>query len=188
MRPRGRVGRIQSAERIMPMKLVTVAVCAALWIVPAATGQKLELKFDALAARASSESELDLDGNLLKLAARMAKEADLSGLISGVSSIHVRSYGFSKDGQYTEKDLEHLRNQVAAQSRWSRILNMKEDDATAEIYIAAQGDKVSGCLIVSAEPRELSVIYLEGSMALAQVKRLMDEDTRHELGAMFENH
>jgi hypothetical protein len=50
-----------------------------------------------------------------------------------------------------------------------------------------QGDKVSGCLIVSAEEREVSVIYLEGIMGLAQMKRLADEDTRHDLGALFGN-
>jgi len=169
------------------MKLATVAVCAGLWIAPWATAQKLELKFDVLAARASSKSELDLDGKLLRLAARMAGDADVSGLIAGVQSIRVRKYSFSTDGAYSEKDLEPLRNQVAGQSRWSRILNVKEEDSTTEIYVAAQGDRVSGCLVVSAEARELSVIYMEGTMALAQMKKLVDEDARHELGALFGN-
>ena len=35
-----------------------------------ASAQKLELKFDALAAKASDKAELDLDGGLLKLVMR----------------------------------------------------------------------------------------------------------------------
>jgi hypothetical protein len=169
------------------MKFASFAVCAALWIAPLATAQKLELKFDALAAKASSKTELDVDGTLLRLISRMAKESDLSGVLGGVQGVHIRNYGFSKDGVYSQKDLEPLRNQVAAQSRWARLLNVKEDEGTTEIYIAAQGEKVNGCLIVSAGLRELSVVYLEGTLSLAQVKRLVDEDARHELGALFEN-
>jgi hypothetical protein len=170
------------------MKLACLAVCAALWAVPFAIAQKLELKFDALAAKASSKVEIDFDSTLLRLVARMAKDEDLAGLFAGVQAVHVRKYDFDKAGVYSQKDLESLRNQVAAQSRWSKILNIKEDDTTTEIYVAAQGDKVSGCLIVSAEERGLSVIYLEGTMGLAQMRRLMDGDTRDGLGALLGNH
>jgi hypothetical protein len=169
------------------MKFALIAVLGGLLAAPYATAQKLELKFDALAAKASKKVELNLDGNLLRLAARFSGEADVKGLLAGVQAIHVRNYEFAKDGAYSQKDLEPLRNQVAGQSRWSRILDSKEDEATTEIYIAAQGDKVSGCLIVTAESRELHIIYLEGTMPLAQMRRLVDEDARAGLGGLFEN-
>jgi hypothetical protein len=166
------------------MKLALLAALAT----SCAFAQKLDLKFDALAAKASKKIQLDLDSKLLHLAARMSGDADVNGLISGVQAIHVRNYEFDKPGAYSEKDLESLRNQVTAQPRWSQILSSKEDDETVEIYVAAQADKVTGCLIISAEETQLSVIYLEGTMALAQMKRLMDEDTRHDLTALFDNH
>jgi len=170
------------------VRFAPLAVCAALCLAPLATAQKLELKFDALAAKASGKTEVDLDSKLLRLAMRAAGDADLNGILSGVQAIHVREYEFNKAGAYSQSDLEPLRKQVAAQSRWSQVLSAREDGETTEIWIDAQSDKVSGCLIVSAAERELSVIYLEGTMTLAQMKRFMDEDARHELGGLFGGH
>src|SRR5437016_2785302 len=112
------------------MRFASLVLCTALCGAPFAAAQKLELKFDALAAKASAKAELDLDANLLRLVTHLAKDSDLDGLLSGVRAIHVRNYEFSKAGAYSQKDLEHLRNQVAAQSRWSRIANVKEDETT----------------------------------------------------------
>jgi hypothetical protein len=170
------------------MKVAFLAAIAGLLAATCALAQKLELKFDGLAARASTKVELDFDSKLLRLAMGMSGDTDVNGLLAGVQAIHVRNYEFAKPGAYSQKDLDPLHDQVAAQSRWSRILAAKEEDETVEIYVAAQGDKVTGCLIVSTEETALSVIYLEGTLALAQMKRLIDEDTRHELGALFDNH
>jgi len=170
------------------MRFAPLALYATLCLAPIATAQRLELKFDALAAKASGKTEVDLDSKLLRLAMRAAGDADLNGILSGVQAIHVREYEFNKAGAYSQSDLEPLRKQVAAQSRWSQVLSTKEDGETTEFWIDAQADKVSGCLIVSAGERELSVIYLEGTMTLAQMKRFMDEDARHELGDLFGNH
>ena len=167
------------------MKVALVAVLVAFCLF----AQKLDLKFDALAAKASKKVEVDLDTRLLHLAARLSGDPELNNLLSGVKAVHVRSYEFLKSGEaYSQKDLDSLRNQVTAQPRWSQILSTKEDDESVEIYIAAEADKVSGCLIVSAEADQLSIIYLEGAMTLAQMKRLIDEDTRHDLAALLENH
>lgn len=166
------------------MKVALVAVLVAFCLF----AQKLDLKLDALAAKASKKVEVDLDTRLLHLAARLSGDPELNNLLSGVKAIHVRSYEFLKSGAYSQKDLDSLRNQVTAQPRWSQILSTKEDDESVEIYIAAEADKFSGCLMVSAEADQLSIIYLEGTMTLAQIKRLIDEDTRHDLAALLENH
>jgi hypothetical protein len=169
------------------MKLALIAVVYGLLGAPFAGAQKLDLKFDGLAAKASSKVELDLGGTLLRLAARLSKDADVSGLLAGVNSVHVRNYEFSRDGAFSQQDIEPLRNQVAAQSRWSKLLAAKEEDATTEIYLAVNGDKVTGALIMSTDARELHVIYMEGNMALAQMKRLVNEDARNELGDLLAN-
>jgi hypothetical protein len=166
------------------MKLALLAALA----VSCAFAQKLDLKFDALASKASKKVQLDIDNKLLRLAARMSHDADVDGLLSGVQAVHIRNFEFNTPGAYSEKDLDSLRNQVSAQPRWSQILSSKEDEETTEIYIAAEADKVTGCVIISAEETQLSIIYLEGNMALAQMKRLIDEDTRHDLADLFGNH
>jgi hypothetical protein len=163
------------------VKTALLAVCAVLWAAPCVFAQKLELKFDALAARASDKVEMDLDSSLLPLFLQMSGEKDHDGLLNNVRAIRVRTYSFAKAGEYSQKDLEPLRSQVSAQSRWSRVINHKEGEQTTEIWVAADGGKLGACLIVAAEDKELSVVYLEGTMSLGQVKGLMEHDGWHGL-------
>jgi len=104
------------------MRLVSVAVGIALVGAGLASGQKLSLKFDAVAAKASKKVELDLDTKLLRLAARFSGDREARDLLAGVNTIHVRNYEFSGAGSYSQADLDGLRNQVAGQPRWSKIL------------------------------------------------------------------
>ena len=170
------------------MKIAALAMCASLWAAPCVFAQKLELKFDALAARASDKAEIDLDSNLLRLFLQMSGEKDRDGLLNNVRAIHVRTYTFAKTGEYSQKDLEPLRSQVSAQSRWSRVINQKESEQTTEIWVAADGTKLGACLSVATEEKELSVVYLEGTMSLAQVKGLMEHDGWHGLVRLAEAH
>src|ERR1022692_5323743 len=93
------------------MRFVVVAVLAGLTLAPPASAQKLDLKFDALAAKASDKAEVDLDGGLLKLATQYGlskKDKDgkspMGDLLSGVQEVHVRHYAFAKPGSYSDKD------------------------------------------------------------------------------------
>jgi hypothetical protein len=131
----------------------------------AARAQKLELKFDTLAAKASDKAEVDLDGALLRLAAQhgLSKKdqdgkATAGDFLSDLKEVHVRHYEFDKAGSYSDQDLAPLRKQVSEGAGWSRILNVKEKDETTEIFVLSQGGKVSSCLILSAEATELSVV------------------------------
>ena len=154
------------------MKFVVVAVIAGMALMPSASAQKLDLKLEALAAKAHDKAEVDLDGPLLKLAMQHSG-IDLFG---GVQAIHVRHYSFDHDGSWSDKDLEPLRKQVSEASGWSKVLTVKEHDQNVEVFLLSQGDKVNSCLIVAAEARELSVVYLKGTLTLAQVKHLVDGD------------
>ena len=50
------------------MRISTAILITALTVAPLAIGQKLELKLDNVAAKASKKNEVDLDGPLLKMA------------------------------------------------------------------------------------------------------------------------
>ena len=173
------------------MKFFGIAVFAGMMFASLGSAQKLELKFDALAARASDKTELDLDGAILKLVlpqgvAKKDKDgkSPVSDLLSGVQEIHVRNYEFDKAGTYTDKDLEPLRKQVSEGAGWSRILNVKEKNETTEVFVQSQGSKVSSCLILAAEAKELSVVYLMGTLTVAQVKELVDSNIAYNLAAL----
>jgi hypothetical protein len=163
------------------VKFASAVICAALCAAPSVFAQQLDLKLDTLAAKASSKSEIDLDANILRLFLNLSGEHAPDGILNGVRALRVRSYTFDNAGAYSQKDLETVRAQVNGQPRWAKIVNAKEGEETSEIWVAAEGDKLGACLIISAEPNELSVVYLEGTLSLAQVKGFLEHDGAHEL-------
>jgi hypothetical protein len=162
------------------MRLVVIAALAGMMWAPVAPAQKLDLKFDALAAKSSDKAEVDLDGALLRLATRHAK-AEAGDFLGDLKEIHVRHYEFDKAGSYSDQDLAPLRKQVSESAGWSRILNVKEKDENTEIFVLTQGGKIGSCLILSAEARQLSVVHIMGTLTLARVKELADSDALHDL-------
>src|ERR1022692_3150205 len=173
------------------MRFVVVAVLAGMTLAPFAGAQKLELKLDWLAAKASEKAEVDLDGSILKLALSqvpLKKDKDgklpINDLLSGVQEVHVRNYEFEKAGSYSDTDLEPLRKQVSEGSGWSRIVNVKEKDESTEVFVQTQGGKVTSCLVLAAEAKELSVVYIMGTLTLAQMKELVDSHIAYNLAAL----
>ena len=162
------------------MRLVVMAALAGMIWAPMAPAQKLELKFDALAAKASDKAEVDLDGALLRFASQHSK-ATTGDFLGDVKEIPVRHYEFDKAGSYSDQDLAPLRKQVSEGAGWSRILNVKEKDESTEVFVLSQAGKVGSCLIVSAEARQLSVVYIMGTLTLAQMKELAGSDMLHDL-------
>src|ERR1019366_1327180 len=91
---------------------------------------------------------------------------------------------FDKAGSYSDTDLEPLRKQVSEGNGWSRIVNVKEKDESAEVFVQTQGGKVTGCLVLAAEAKELSVVYLLGTLTVAQMKELVDSSVVYNLAAL----
>ena len=60
-------------------------------------------------------------------------------------------------------------------------LNVKEKEENVEVFVFSQGDKISSCLILAAEARELSVVYIMGTLTVAQMKDLVDSDIAYNL-------
>ena len=173
------------------MRFAIAAVLAGMTLAPFAGAQKLDLKFEALAARATEKAEVDLDGSILKLAMpQLASKKDKDGkspmadLLNGVQEIHVRSYQFDKVGAYSDTDLEPLRKQVSESSGWSRIVNVKDKTDTVEVFVQNQGGKVTSCLVLAAEAKELAGIHIMGTMTVAQMKELVDSNVVYNLAAL----
>jgi len=180
------------------MKIAAGALLAGLMLASLAAGQKLELKLDALAAKASAKNEVDLDGALLKMALGKAaehagkegkegKRPPMSDLLAGVEAVHVRHYEFEKPGAYSDQELEPVRTQVGDGSGWSRIINIKEKNESTEIFLWSQGEQVRGCLVLVAEPRQVTVVHIGGSVTLAQMKEMVSSNVKFDLSALLGN-
>ncbi len=181
------------------MKTAALSLLGALLIAPFAAGQKLDLKLDAIAAKASSKNEVTLDGPLLQLALSQlqAKSKDakdgkdgksakaLPAILSGVQGVYIRNYEFDKPGLFADSDLDPIRSQVGDGSGWSRIVSVKEKKESTEIFLQIHGDEVAGALILNAEAKELNVIHIAGSFKLADMKELVDSNVKYDLSALM---
>jgi hypothetical protein len=165
-----RIGFEKEPERDR-MRIALVLTCIGLLLPALAAGQKLELKLDSLAAKASEKAVVDLDGSTLGLAKQKGQLG--AHMPATLEEVHVRNYEFSKSGGYSDQDLEPLRRQLRAGSGWSRILNVKEKQESTEIYTHSRDDKFGGFLIVACEADEVSIVHLVGTLTPEQVKELV---------------
>jgi hypothetical protein len=148
---------------------------------PPACGQnpKLDIKnLEPLAKKASEVVDVNLDGSLLKLASKfMTDEDDREGLeiVKGLKGIYVKNFEFDKPGEYSQADVEAIRNQLQTPS-WSRIVSArsKHDGETTEIYLMTESDggKVLGMAIINAEPKELTVVNIVGPIDINKLSSL----------------
>jgi len=143
---------------------------------------KLPASLDRLAAKASEVVDVTMDANLLQLASRFlsdknADDAKVKKLIGGLRGIYVRSFEFEKAGEYQDSDVEPVRAQLRAPA-WSRIVGVRSRKSgdNAEVYLKTENGKIGGLAILATEPKELTIVSIEGTI---------DPDQLSELGGHF---
>jgi hypothetical protein len=174
------------------MRITLTVFLAGVLAPPFVWGQKLELKFDHLKAKAAESAEVDLDGSALDLALKSglhnlvkpAKELNTEQIkqaLVGLKGVYVRNFEFAKPGEYTDADVESVLKQVRDDSTWARLIRVKEKEERVEIYLMSKGDQVGGLLVLVAEPKELTVVNIVGSIALDQLKELVSSTLHYDL-------
>jgi hypothetical protein len=145
-------------------------------------GQLLQLRItglDGLAAKAKESADITLDSNLLQMAGGFLAGAgkdnkdgeSLKQLLGGLKAITVRSFKFNEAGQYRMEDLEPIRAQLRAPG-WSKIISSQSKDEISEIYTRMEQGKIVGFAIISAEPKELAIVAIEGSININDLSKL----------------
>jgi hypothetical protein len=154
-----------------------VAILLAAVLLPLGAQEiKLPASLDKLAAKADETVDVTLDGSLLKLAGRFLSgkgddDAITRKILAGLESITIRSYEFSSDGQYDTADLEAIRAQVKG-PQWSRIVGVrsKKDGDNVDVYLKDGGSgNLGGVVVLAAEPRELTIVMVVGTLDPAQL-------------------
>jgi hypothetical protein len=152
------------------MKTNLLALAAA--FVALAAPQQFQLDLDHLAAKASNAVDLSLTGATLRFAAKFLDghdpdEAQIKKLIGGLQGIYIKHFEFKHDNEWTQADLDRVRNQLHA-PEWERIVGVKsaEEESNAEIYLHVESGKNTGVAILEAEPRELTVVNIVGPVDL----------------------
>jgi hypothetical protein len=154
-----------------------------------ATPQDISLDmFEPLAAKAKGHVEVTLDSSLLQMAARWMSgsepdELKVKKLLAGLKGIYIRSYTFANPGEYNLSDIEHVRSQLKG---WTKVVSVHEAAEDTGIYLRTQGDKILGLVVVSAEPTELTLINIVGSIQPDQLKDLSGKFGIPDLGDVGE--
>jgi len=129
-------------------------------------------RIEQLAPKARESVNITLDGPLLQLASQFmgANEQEIKQLVSNLKAVHVRSFEFDREGQFSDADVESVRVQL--RTGWSRIIDTREEGEHVEIYVKRDKEQLGGVVILSAERRELAIVHIDGPINLKQLSLL----------------
>ena len=146
-----------------------------------ARGQSAKLQLDqldVLANRASDTVDVKLDEHLMQTTAKFfsgkdSDDAEIRDLIKNVKGIYVKSFSFEKENEYSSAEIESVMSQLRG-GGWSKIIGVtsKKDGDNVEVYLLNIGDQISGLAVVSAEPKEFTVVNVVGPIDLEKLSRL----------------
>ena len=138
--------------------------------------------FTSLSKKATQSVDISLDPSLLGLASaaidndNAANGPAVHDLIKGIRGIYVRSYTFDRPGEYSKADVKAVQAQLLAPG-WVPIVSthdLKQGD-NVDIYVLRSGNRTEGLAILAAEPRELTIVNIVGSIDLAKLAQLQGQ-------------
>jgi hypothetical protein len=169
------------------MRLRSVTSVCALLALPAlafaADPGRLQLPdFTALSKKATQSVDISLDPSLLHLASGVinsdasGNDAAVNGVIQGIRGIYVRSYTFDKPGEYSKADVKSVEAQLLAPG-WQPIVSTHDlkQGNNVDIYILRNGNRTDGVAIIAADPRQLTIVNIVGSIDLAKLAHLQGQ-------------
>jgi hypothetical protein len=159
-------------------------------IVPALCGAqlpKLHLPYFADMRREAVESVSITVGPIaLWFAGHVIRDKDpdsaaVKKLVQGLHKVQIRSYRFKTDHVYLQSELQGLRRQLSAPG-WHQMVQARDgvSKEDVDIYYALDDRTVTGLAILSAEPREFTVVSISGHIDLDEVARLRHTFLSHE--------
>ncbi len=162
--------------RSMTKYLGGLWLCAALvMFAPDAQAQALKLDhLSRLAGQATESVDLTLPPELIQLAASAVAQGDpnqaaVKDLLTGLKGITVKSFKFDRDGVYSQSDVDAVYSQL---SGWARVVDLKEIGEAVSVHLMQEAGQTSGLVVVVAEPRELTIVNIVGTIDLAKLGAL----------------
>jgi hypothetical protein len=183
--PAAPITDIRTLETVMRLRSIIVA--AALLALPALAaaadpGQLRMPDFSALSKKAAQSVDISLDPSLLHLAGLAfdndgdSDNAAVGDLVRGLKGIYVRSYTFDQPGEYSKADVDAVVAQLLAPG-WQPVVSTHDlkQGSKVDIYLRRTGDRTDGVAIIAAQPRELTIVNIVGSIDLAKLARLQGQ-------------
>jgi hypothetical protein len=141
-----------------------------------ASAQRLNFDFGAIAERASETVDVTLDGPMLRFALKFlsddkSDERDVKDMVRKLDGIYVRSFEFDEDGAYDRRLVDRIKSQLGPS--WKKIVQVRSRTRdNVDIYTDMRGETIAGLVIISADPRELTVVNIVGPIDLDRLADL----------------
>jgi Domain of unknown function (DUF4252) len=166
----------RNSLKLAATALLLIAVQAA---VANAQSARLQLsQLDSLANKASETVDVNLDERMMQTTAKFFSskdpdDAEIRELIKDVKGVYVKSFTFEKEGQYSQAEVESVMTQLRG-SAWNKIVGItsKQEGENVEVYLLSVGDQIGGLVVLSVEPKELTVVNIVGPVNLEKLSKL----------------
>jgi hypothetical protein len=155
-----------------------LAAVAAWALASACLAASPELKipdFDGLRGRASDSVDITIDGMLMAIAKRFARDSgdEEMQLLSDIKSVRVRNFEFDSEGAYSRADIDSVRRQLSAPG-WSQLVSAhkRDENEDVDVYICMENEKILGLAVVASEPRSFTIVNIIGNIDIDKFARL----------------
>src|SRR5215831_8287101 len=164
------------------LRLISIALLAAVCGAAPVHAQNARLQIDhldKLFPKAVETVDVRVDGSLLTMASKflrsdVADEAAVKEIVQALKGVYVKGVEFDKEGEYSESDVESIRQQLAAPG-WDRIVGVrsKRDGDNVEVFLMINNNAViEGIGVLIAQPKQLMVLIFVGPTAPEKINQL----------------
>jgi hypothetical protein len=137
---------------------------------------------DRLFPRAVETVDVTVDSGLLRLASRFIKthnpeqEQAIKEVVAMLKGVYVKGVEFDKEGEYTEQDVETVRQQLRTPG-WERIVGVrsKRDGDNVEVYLMHNGEVIHGVGVLIFDPKQLMVVNVVGPLDPEKISYLIGQ-------------
>lgn len=131
--------------------------------------------FSSLRGKAVDSVDITVDGLLLNIARRFAKDSEDEDfeLLSDIKSIRVRNFEFDSDDAYSRADIDAVRRQLNAPG-WSQLVSAhkRENQEDVDVFVCADNDRILGLAVVASEPRSFTIVHIVGNIDIDKLAKL----------------
>lgn len=131
-----------------------------------------------LAARASNVDEVTLNKSMLNFGGQFLNgkgkdDQQARHLIDKLNGIYVRDFDFKAPGAYSQEDLETIRHQFLG-PQWNPMVHERslKSGTSTDVYVKMVNGTAHGMFVLDAEPKELDLVYISGSIDPKQLGEL----------------
>lgn len=157
------------------MRKFILTLALTLLAIPAAA-QQINLDFPGLAEKADEVVDVTLDASMLHLGARFLSDNDpdqraVRDVVKNLEGIYVRSYEFAESGMYDRNLFDRVKSQLGG--NWKALVTVRsKTKENVNIYADMRGEDIMGLVIISAEPREFTVVNIVGKIDIDRLASL----------------